>query len=124
MVKTKQKKVEVGSQNLDICSPFSVLYLFLVLPFIFLTGSPASASHDASRGSRMVVAAEVSQDNWGAPKVQVFQKQEEWIIKGLKNRIVLNTSDLQMTVSAEDQTWSSGRAAVHGRGDTESAVEA
>jgi len=42
------------------------------------------------------------------------QKQEEgprkagtqWIIKGLKHQIVLNTSDLQMTVYAQDQTWS------------------
>jgi len=46
------------------------------------------------------------QDNWGSPKVQVLQEEEKWTIKGLKNRIELNPSDLQMTVYAGSRKWS------------------
>jgi hypothetical protein len=46
------------------------------------------------------------QEDYGAPKVQVFQKEGKWIIKGLKNRIELNPSDLQMTVYGGSRRWS------------------
>ncbi|MHC4728338.1 MAG: hypothetical protein ACYS17_14045, partial [Planctomycetota bacterium] len=46
------------------------------------------------------------QDNWGAPKVQVLQQEGKWIIKGLRNRIELNPSNLQMTVYAGNRRWS------------------
>jgi hypothetical protein len=55
-----------------------------------------------------------AQDEWGAPKVQVQQpalskvegKEGRWSIEGLKNRVELNPSDLQMTVHAGGQNWS------------------
>jgi hypothetical protein len=57
-----------------------------------------------SRGST-ALAAQAAQDDWGAPKVQVRQEDGKWIISGLKNRIQLNPSDLQMIVHAQGQTW-------------------
>ena len=51
-------------------------------------------------------ANELAQDEWGAPKVQVQQKEGKWSIDGLKNRVELNPSDLQMTVHAGGQDWS------------------
>jgi len=51
-------------------------------------------------------ANESAQDEWGAPKVQVQQKEGKWSIDGLKNRVELNPSDLQMTVHAGGQDWS------------------
>lgn len=47
----------------------------------------------------------VNQTETGIPKVQVQQEGGKWIISGLKNRIELNPSDLQMTVHAQGQTW-------------------
>jgi hypothetical protein len=52
------------------------------------------------------LAAAANQDNWGAPKVQVLQKQGKWIIKGLRNRIELDPSDLRMTVYTRSRKWS------------------
>jgi len=53
-----------------------------------------------------VIAVEATQSDWGAPEVQVFQKEGKWIISGQKNRIELNAADLQMTAYAPGQTWS------------------
>jgi hypothetical protein len=65
--------------------------LFIIALSFFHAGSTTSAAH---------------QDNWGAPKVQVFQEDGKWTIKGLKNRIELNPSDLQMRVHTPSQRWS------------------
>lgn len=59
-------------------------------------------------------ANESAQDEWGAPKVHVQQlaalaagqKEGKWSIDGLKNRVELNPSDLQITVHAGGQDWS------------------
>ncbi len=59
-----------------------------------------------ARGSTARMAVPLSQDEWGAPKVQVQQKEGRWSIDGLKNRVELNPSDLQMTVHAGGQDWS------------------
>lgn len=69
----------------------SVGLLFLVPMYVFLADSTTLAA---------------DQDNWGVPKVQVLQEKAKWIIKGLRNQIELNPSDLQMTVYAKGQTWS------------------
>ena len=69
----------------------SVGLLFTISLSFFLSGSATLA---------------VQQDNWGAPIVQVLNEKEKWTIKGLKNRIELNPSDLQMTVHTPSQRWS------------------
>jgi len=51
-------------------------------------------------------AATVSQDDWGAPKVQVLQEKTRWTVEGSKNRIELKISNLQMTVHTQNCTWS------------------
>ena len=81
MVNKRQKKA------------FSLLIrlLFAISIFFFLSGSTTMAAQ---------------QDNWGSPKVQVLQEEGKWIIKGLKNRIEVNPSDLQMTVHTPSQRWS------------------
>jgi len=48
----------------------------------------------------------IKQEDWGAPKVQVLKEEGQWIIKGLRNRIELNPSNLQMTVYAGSRRWS------------------
>ena len=53
-----------------------------------------------------VIAVEATQSDWGAPEIQVFQKEGKWIISGQKNRIELNAADLQMAAYAPGQTWS------------------
>ncbi len=63
----------------------SVGLLFLVPMYAFLADSTT-------------LAVKSNQNNWGAPKVQVFQREGKWIIEGQRNRIELNPSDLQMTV--------------------------
>ena len=55
---------------------------------------------------RIVVASETAQDEWGAPKVQVQQEEGKCSIHGLKNRVELSPSDLQMTVYTHGQAWS------------------
>jgi hypothetical protein len=65
--------------------------LFIITLCFFLSGSFAPAAQ---------------QNNWGSPTVQVHQEGGKWIIKGLKNRIELNPSDLQMTVHTPSQRWS------------------
>jgi hypothetical protein len=66
------------------------LLFIITLSFLF-SGSTAKATQE---------------DNWGAPSVQVFKEEEKWIIKGQKNRIELNPSDLRMTVHAGSRRWS------------------
>jgi hypothetical protein len=68
----------------------SIGLLFIILSF-FLSGTFAPAAQ---------------QDNWGAPKVQVLHEEGKWTIKGLKNRIEVNPSDLQMTVHTPSHRWS------------------
>ncbi len=73
--------------------------LFLVPMYVFLADSATLAA------VRVPVQA-ANQNNWGAPKVQVIQREGKWIIEGQRNRIELNPSDLQMTVYAQSRTWS------------------
>jgi len=73
--------------------------LFLVLIYVFLADS-------ATLAAESVPVQEANQNNWGAPTVQVFQREEKWIIEGQRNRIELKPSDLQMTVYAQSRTWS------------------
>jgi hypothetical protein len=53
-----------------------------------------------------VVASKPTQDEWGAPKVQVQDREGKWIIRGIKNRVEVNPSDLQMAVYTQGQLWS------------------
>jgi hypothetical protein len=46
-----------------------------------------------------------SQDDFGAPKVQVAEKEGKWLISGRKNRVELNPADLQMTIEAAGRRW-------------------
>ncbi|HUU18545.1 MAG TPA: DUF5696 domain-containing protein [Sedimentisphaerales bacterium] len=73
--------------------------LFLVLIYVFFGDS-------ATLAAESVPVQAANQNNWGAPKVQVFQREGKWIIEGQRNRIELNPSDLQMTVYAQSRTWS------------------
>ncbi len=73
--------------------------LFVVLMYVLLGDS-------AKLAAESVPVQEADQNNWGAPKVQVFQRDGKWIIEGQRNRIELNPSDLQMTVYAQSRTWS------------------
>ncbi len=73
--------------------------LFLVPIYVFLVDS-------ATLAAESVPVQAANQNNWGAPKVQVFQREGKWIIEGQRNRIELNPSDLQMTVYTQRQTWS------------------
>ena len=65
--------------------------LFIISSFFSIVGSNTLAAE---------------QDDWGTPKVQVLQDEGKWTIKGQKNRIELNPSDLQMTVYAGSRRWS------------------
>ncbi|UCG49739.1 MAG: hypothetical protein JSU94_08145 [Phycisphaerales bacterium] len=51
-------------------------------------------------------AKQVTQDDWGRPKVKVLRKDGKWEIEGLKNSVSLNPSDLQMSVTGLGNTWS------------------
>jgi len=73
--------------------------LFLVPMYVFVADSTTLAAES-------VPVQEADQNNWGAPKVQVFQREGKWIIEGQRNRIELNPSDLQMTVYTQSRTWS------------------
>ena len=77
----------------------SVGLLFLVAMYVLLGDSATVAAES-------VPVQEADQNNWGAPKVQVFQREGKWIIEGQRNRIELNPSDLQMTVYTQSRTWS------------------
>ncbi|MBC8472702.1 MAG: hypothetical protein H8D56_24840 [Planctomycetes bacterium] len=79
------------SKKQNTTLPFLSRLLFSISMLFFLLSSTTYAAQ---------------QDSWGAPKVQVVQEEEKWIIKGLKNRIELNPSDLQMTVYAGSRRWS------------------
>ena len=70
----------------------SIGLLFFIPIYIFLINSATLQA--------------ANQDDWGAPKVQVFQREGKWIIEGQRNRIELNPSDLQMTVFTQSRTWS------------------
>ena len=52
------------------------------------------------------MAADIAQDDYGAPAVQVRQEDGKWIISGPTNRVELRPSDLQMTLHAGDDKWS------------------
>ncbi|MCP4256509.1 MAG: hypothetical protein GY774_03160 [Planctomycetes bacterium] len=91
MVNKKQKQTLSLSR---ILKDRRILY-FSLLCIVSLYLFPADSAISAA-----------GQDNWGAPKVQVLQKEGKWTIKGLKNRIELNPSDLQMTVYAGSRRWS------------------
>ena len=73
----------------------SVRWLCLV-PLAFWVAGPVSIS----------MAADVAQDDYGAPDVHVRQEEGQWIISGLTNRVELRASDLQMTLHAGDDRWS------------------
>lgn len=67
---------------------------------LFLIALPELAGgSDAPPGSQ-------TQEDWGAPKIEVTQEQGRWIVKGLKNRMELDPADLCMTVHARDRAWS------------------
>jgi hypothetical protein len=55
---------------------------------------------------RRLGAADVKQDQWGAPEVEVSRQGEKWVIEGKKDRLELNPSDLQITVDGGGQAWS------------------
>ncbi len=56
--------------------------LFLVPIYVFLADSTTLAA-------KSVPVQAANQNNWGAPKVQVFQREGKWIIEGQRNRIEL-----------------------------------
>ncbi len=91
MVNKKQKQTLSLSRILEGRRALYFSLLCIVSLYLFPVDSAISAAE---------------QDNWGAPKVQVLQKEGKWTIKGLKNRIELNPSDLQMTVYAGSRRWS------------------
>ncbi|MFB0555556.1 MAG: DUF5696 domain-containing protein [Phycisphaerae bacterium] len=90
----------------------SVGLLFLVAIYVFLADSATLAAESVPAQPQFLLSQEstgvqeANQNNWGAPKVQVFQREGKWIIEGQRNRIELNPSDLQMTVYAQSRTWS------------------
>jgi len=51
-------------------------------------------------------AADPAQNDYGAPSVQVTEKDRTWMIRGSKNRVELLASDLRMTLRTAGQTWS------------------
>ena len=46
--------------------------------------------------SSHIHAATASQDDWGAPHIQVLQEKARWTIEGSKNKVDVQKSDLQM----------------------------
>ena len=57
------------------------------------------------RPALTVAQAQLKQNDWGGPKVNVVQKEQKWVIKGPKNSVSLNPSDLQMSATARGNTW-------------------
>ncbi len=51
-------------------------------------------------------AVEATQDDYGAPAVEVRQEDERWVVQGRRSRVEVNPSDLQMTLGAGGRTWS------------------
>ena len=51
------------------------------------------------------MAADPAQDDYGAPSVQVTEKDGTWMIRGSQNRVELLASDLRMTVRTAGKTW-------------------
>jgi len=49
-----------------------------------------------------------SREAWGAMPVQVAHEQGRWIVAGQKRRVILNESDLALTVEAGSVTWRLG----------------
>jgi hypothetical protein len=91
MIKKKQKKALFLCRVFnDMKVPFLRLFSIISI-FIFIV-------------DLNTLAAE--QEDWGAPKVQVLKEDGKWIIKGIKNRIELNPSDLRMTIHAGSRRWS------------------
>jgi len=50
--------------------------------------------------------ADVTQNDYGQPRVQVQQSENRWIVHGQKNRVEINASDLRMSVRAGGSDWS------------------
>lgn len=50
-------------------------------------------------------AQPLSRAEWGAPEVEVTQKDGKWIIQGQKQKIVLNATDLSMQVKTPTVKW-------------------
>ncbi len=44
-------------------------------------------------------------EEWGAPAVTVSHEGTQWIIAGQKNKVILNDSNLSMTIEAGPVTW-------------------
>jgi len=53
-----------------------------------------------------MVAADLAQNDYGAPGVQVTEQEGTWTIGGQKNRAELHASDLRMTIHTTGKTWS------------------
>ena len=51
-------------------------------------------------------AVEATQDDYGAPAVEVRQEDGRWVVQGRRSRVEVNPSDLQMTLGAGGRTWS------------------
>jgi len=51
------------------------------------------------------VAADLAQNDYGAPGVEVTEEEGKWIIRGRVNRVELQAGELRMTVHATDKTW-------------------
>jgi hypothetical protein len=93
MARTTQKKACFLSETANNKAAARLSILFAVLLSGRFTGLVGKA-------------VETAQDDWGHPQVQVLQQEGKWTISGQKNRVCLNPSDLQMTVYAQDRTWS------------------
>ena len=92
MASIKQKSVSYPPVSIAFAAIAPVQILFLALLC-------ACSMSSTSRG------AQVTQEDWGRPNVKVRQEEGKWVISGLKNRVQLNPSNLQMTVHAQGQTW-------------------
>jgi Family of unknown function (DUF5696)/Abhydrolase family len=51
------------------------------------------------------VAADLAQNDYGAPSVRVTEDDGKWIIHGQTNRVELQAEDLRMTVHTTGKTW-------------------
>jgi hypothetical protein len=49
--------------------------------------------------------AQLPREQWGAPAVVVSQADGKWIIKGRRNTVTLNESDLALKVEAGASVW-------------------
>ncbi len=54
----------------------------------------------------LAFAVETTQDDYGAPAVEVKQEADRWILQGRRSRVEIYPADLHMTLSAGGRTWS------------------